>query len=278
MSLVLRSELIVGQGFDTPVGAVHLAGVIKDSPGQQAARTLGRYALVHITAGSGYYSDASGYRRAVTAGDMLVLFPDVPHRYGPVRGGQWDEFYIVFSGPAFDLWRQRGVISPARPVVPVQPLGVWYERWRALVDGCESLGPSAKTARVCRLLELLALAAGSDASSGLANAEPRWLTAAKARLAADLSADVDLAEVSDAVGLSYENFRKRFAAETGTSPGLYRSRIKIATACELLTTTAMPLKQIAEALGFGDEFHFSHRFKQVRGVSPSRYRAGARAE
>ncbi len=273
MSLVTRSQLILSQGFETPAGSFHLAGVIKKSSGTMAMRRLERYAIVHVTEGSGSYSDANGYRANVSAGDFLLLFPDIPHQYGPGRGEHWDEFYIVFSGPVFDLWRARGILSPGRPVIPLTPIDQWYDRWRELVDGAEALPASVQLAKVCRLVELLSLAV-HQAPAASDDFEPPWLSSSKALLAASLDQEVDIAAIAASVGLSYESFRKRFAAAVGVSPGQYRRRLKIATASELLTTTNMTLKQIAEALGFGDEFHFSHRFKQITGLAPSRYRAG----
>ena len=44
-------------------------------------------------------------------------------------------------------------------------------------------------------------------------------------------------------------------------------------ACQWLTGTPMTLKEIASRLGYGDQFHFSRKFKAFSGVSPSMYRA-----
>lgn len=75
-------------------------------------RVLGSYALVYVVGGGGEYSDARGTRRQVSEGDLIWVFPDIPHAYGPARGGRWDEIYLVFDGPVFDLWRQRGLLDP----------------------------------------------------------------------------------------------------------------------------------------------------------------------
>ena len=37
----------------------------------------------------------------------------------------------------------------------------------------------------------------------------------------------------------------------------------------LLRETTIPLRTIAEALGFVDEFHLSHAYNRARGIAPS---------
>jgi AraC family transcriptional activator of pobA len=43
-------------------------------------------------------------------------------------------------------------------------------------------------------------------------------------------------------------------------------------ACHWMQYTRMTNAQIATRLGFSDEFHFSRRFRQLRGQSPSEFR------
>jgi AraC-like DNA-binding protein len=40
----------------------------------------------------------------------------------------------------------------------------------------------------------------------------------------------------------------------------------------LLTTTDLPLREIAQSCGFADVHHFSKAFKRIVGVSPGAYR------
>ena len=54
--------------------------------------------------------------------------------------------------------------------------------------------------------------------------------------------------------------------------GRYRAGRRIETACDLLQYTTMTGAQIAERLGFSDEYHFSKRFKELRGKSPRQFR------
>jgi hypothetical protein len=95
-------------------------------------RDLGSYAMVYLLAGGGEFGDASSHAQKVGPGDLMWLFPGVPHYYGPHPGGRWDEIYLVFDGPLIDLWRRQNVISPDRPVWHLEPVSLWHQRLEAI--------------------------------------------------------------------------------------------------------------------------------------------------
>jgi AraC-like DNA-binding protein len=99
-----------------------------------------------------------------------------------------------------------------------------------------------------------------------------WLAEAKAMLDVDLEIKIAPKTVARNLDMSYETFRKGFQKQFGVSPGLYRTQRRISVARRLLKLTTMTQQQIAEHLGFSDEFHFSKRFKQIEGVTPREYR------
>ncbi|MBM7563118.1 AraC family transcriptional regulator [Paenibacillus sacheonensis] len=73
-------------------------------------------------------------------------------------------------------------------------------------------------------------------------------------------------------GLSRTVFFARFRARTGMSPSRYMQELKLSSAKAALETTNAALKEIASALQFYDEFHFSKLFKQRYGMAPRAYR------
>ena len=77
------------------------------------------------------------------------------------------------------------------------------------------------------------------------------------------------------MGLSPESFRKRFTYETGLAPARFRTQQRIKAAHALLQRPNLTLRAIADSLGFSDEFHFSRRFKDVKGKKPKQYRKDA---
>ena len=263
MSLANDKPRIVFQtSAGSPLGRVSLAGLLKEHAGvpEKPMRTLGNYAVVYLLRGQGTFKDALGVRRKLLPGDLLTVFPEIAHWYGPEKGSLWDEFYIVFSGPLFDLWRAKGLLDPAKPVRHVEPLDYWLRRLQEIVTDEEDA-----LQQVCSLQRLLAEAV--EAADDLY--EPTWLAQARNLLQTE-GEEVEL--VAKTLGMSYETFRKRFCAATGVSPGQYHTMKVIDKACALMIAGELTNKEIAERLHFCDEFHFSRRFKKIMGLTPTQFR------
>ena len=63
-----------------------------------------------------------------------------------------------------------------------------------------------------------------------------------------------------------------FRVSFGMPPHAWIAARRLDRARPLLTAGALPLQQVADACGYADLSHFSHRFRSSAGVSPSRYR------
>ncbi len=268
------SQRIATAGAYSPMGGITLAGQLtaSEGTGHNPMRLLGSYAVVYLLAGGGDFSDALGRRQSVSAGDLLLIFPDVPHEYGPKPGGQWDEIYFVFNGPVFDEWRSAGLIDPREPIWHAKPVATWHRRFLAVCAG-QHEGVSAALLELARLQGVLAdfRAAWRPAQARQPEVAPAWLNPVCVELErADVVPDWD--RLAAMAGFSYERFRKRFAELKGVPPARYRLMRLVDQAGLLLTADDRPLRVIAGELGFCDEFHFSKLFKQRTGLSPSAFR------
>ncbi|MEI8196996.1 MAG: AraC family transcriptional regulator [Phycisphaerae bacterium] len=267
----IHTQLRFQTADQSPLGRVRLAGFVRNSAGigQDTMRTFGSYAFVYLLEGKGRFSDARGTDCPVTAGDLMVVFPDIAHCYGPVGDLDWTEFYIVFDGPVFDLWRTRGLLEPAEPVWHLEPIAYWRAAMEQVV--AEGL-PVSMLERVGRLqcLQSEMVAAQRGARPG---EETQWLRRAQQLLQEGVPRNcADLEQVAAALDMSYEGFRKRFARLAGMPPARYRNQLLIDEACRLMQGRQMSIKRVARACGFCDEFHFSRSFKRVVGVTPSDFR------
>ncbi len=266
-------RLFTAQGSSPALGHISLAG-IQTTVGlpKHTLRVLGQYAVVYVTSGQGDLRDALGLYRTVGPGDLLFIFPEIGHTYGPYQGQVWDEIFIVFGGPVFDLWRDSRLLDPTQPILHLEPVEFWS---RQLVDSVWSAPQSSSEAmlmRICRLQQFIA-DARRHGQIGTADAgDSAWLSQARAMLESEMTRQPDYGAISRQLGMSYDGFRRRFAREMGLSPGKYHGQYRISQACQLLVTEPMTLKEIAIRLGFSDEFHLSKRFKQIVGMSPREFR------
>ena len=82
---------------------------------------------------------------------------------------------------------------------------------------------------------------------------------------------VTLTELSELVQLSSTYLSRAFKETTGYSVIEFFNKIKIDKAKELIIEGNKRVKEVAQALGFTDEFYFSRIFKKIEGISPSEY-------
>lgn len=237
-----------------------------DTP--DAWRVFRKFALVYLTGGGGRYMDARGRDIALHAGDAILVFPQLAHCYGPrAQDDMWQEIYLVFEGPVFDQWLDAGMLDERQPVCHVEPVGLWRRRMVEVIDSQPPQNELEAMTEVCRLQLLLAdmLAA---AGSPHGDTHGSWLRQAMGHLDQGLSPQA----AARAMHCSYASFRKRFTQGMRVSPSRHQARCTIDKACRLIHQGGLTDKQIADALGFCDEFHFSKRFKQITGLSPRAYR------
>ena len=98
------------------------------------------------------------------------------------------------------------------------------------------------------------------------------ITKARLRIPESLESNLTIQQVADQMGVSYSNFRKLFKEHTGISPAIYQQDLRLQRAKELLSTTAMSIKEIAYRLNFESPDYFSAKFKIKTGRRPSELR------
>jgi AraC-like DNA-binding protein len=233
---------------------------------------LDHYALVYITDGGGHFEDTLGCQHRITQGDLLFLFPGIGHTYGPGKQEFWYEIFIVFEGLIFDLWQSQDLLNPHRPVLHLEPVDYWFKQFRDAIWSIPQSGQEYGLVRVCRLQQLLAEILAHNHKQGDDKVDQVWLSEAKAMLTTEFNRSPDYERIADRLGMSYDGFRKRFTRETGVSPARYHTLRRMDRACELLLNEKSTVKGIAHQLGFSDEYHFSKRFKQIIGMSPTGFR------
>ncbi len=82
----------------------------------------------------------------------------------------------------------------------------------------------------------------------------------------------DYQQLAQRYNMSVSNFRRHFRQATGTAIHLYVLQCRIARAKTLLIETNLPMKHIAQQLGYSDIYYFSRQFRDLVGVPPTTYR------
>jgi AraC family transcriptional regulator len=111
------------------------------------------------------------------------------------------------------------------------------------------------------------------------NALPKWrLRRVEQHIADHFDRCISLSELANVAGLSRMHFAAQFRTATGYRPREYLLNHRVEHAKILLATTARPLAEIALAVGFSTQAHFSTVFKRISGQSPARWRLASKGE
>lgn len=77
---------------------------------------------------------------------------------------------------------------------------------------------------------------------------------------------------ADGLHISVSHFQHLYSRFFGISFQNDLIRMRISHAETLLQTTELPMEQIAQACGYSNTVHFFRQFKQLRGITPAKYR------
>ena len=267
--LPTATKVLIQDSVYSPLGGINLAGVVRGGIGVPVPnRILHRYSLVYVFEGLGWYTDESVTDLDVGPGDVIQIAPNSRHGYGPREHLDWHEVYLIFEGPIFDVWAQQNCFDLGGPVHNLKPIDYWRDRFLDAVqpvDRNSRFGAITEVMRVQQLLLDLQLAIRGDDQPQ----DSAWLSQAKAALTDSASGQ----EAAHKLDMGYEAFRKKFRKLYGVPPARYHAGQQMKRACELLAATELTVQQIARELDYCDEFHFSKRFSQIIGCSPTTYRA-----
>ena len=79
-----------------------------------------------------------------------------------------------------------------------------------------------------------------------------------------------VAQMAQLAAISPSRLHEWFRAELDTSPRAWLAEVRVARACQLLRTSSLPLAQVAQRCGYGDQSALTHA---LRSCPPRRLRA-----
>ena len=243
----------------------------------ETGRQLKEYQLIYITKGRGVFESEPTGRVRVEAGQVILLFPGVWHRYRPVKSEGWDENWFGFGGEYADrimrefFSTQKAVIRTGYNEELRLCVRAMSELMKKAPPGYQQLLAAEATNALARVRSLSL--GYCSANQGMMNIVQQ----ARCFLLAHSDTVIDMPALAKRLGMSYASFRVLFKAQTGMAPNQYLLNIRINKAFELLTGTQQNITEIAERLGFSSVYYFSRLFKKKTDLSPLQWRAKNRA-
>jgi AraC family transcriptional regulator len=109
------------------------------------------------------------------------------------------------------------------------------------------------------------------------NALPKWrLKRVQEYVRTHLENNISLTDLARVAGLSRMHFAAQFRVATGHRPHEHVLHQRIECAKDILSSSDTPLAEVALAVGFQAQAHFSTVFKRLTDETPARWRAGRR--
>ena len=237
-------------------------------------RILHAYQMLFITEGAGLFESAARPRKQrVEAGTVMLLFPEVWHRYAPDPKTGWAEHWIECRGACFDRARKAGVIRPGKPIVRTgldPDLLHCYERCHAVAQRSAPAKQAVLSTLALQILAILSQAARTAQS--VAPRIEEAIQRAQVLISERCSQPINVQLLAEELRVGYSHFRQAFRRCTGVSPKQFHTQVRLQKAQDLLTNTLMTVKDISEVLGFDSPFHLSNQFKARTGLAPQPWR------
>lgn len=104
------------------------------------------------------------------------------------------------------------------------------------------------------------------------NSEAAEITRAREFIHLHLTEPLDLKQVAESANLSSCYFCRKFKESVGMTFTSYLARTRVEAAKKLLANPQLRVSEIAFEVGFQSLTHFNRVFKEVTGLSPTRYR------
>lgn len=239
-------------------------------------RIIQHHKLIFITKGKGHII-VQHKRYQVKEGMLLYICPNLQYSIevdieDPVSFFSVHFSYatVGFAGDKWDITADTDML----PLEPVQVLKDYYQIndiFKKLVENWIGKLPGYEFITKTLLQELL-----FEIFQNIKKNSPNYSTSLKVEkiieyMRHNIDNKLTLADLSKLVQLSPAYLSRVFKETTGYSVIELFNKIKVDKAKELIIEGDKKIKEVAQILGFTDEFYFSRIFKRIEGLSPSEY-------
>lgn len=234
-------------------------------------RILNGLYIVYIARGKGVFESENTAATTIREGTCFMLFPKVWHRYHPDPEYGWQEYWLGFQGEVMQTWLKKKCIPAQDIFYDVGHNSHLITLFLKILKYAQENPPGLQQIITGIAMEILGLVLGTGKDSPPHTLEQKieW---AKILMAENLEKPLYVPELAAELAMSYSLFRKSFKNITGISPGQFHLQKRLEKARELLSTTLLPVEEIAALLGFESIYYFSRIFRAKAGYSPTAYR------
>lgn len=192
------------------------------------------------------------------------------HVYDPDINSNWQNLWVLFDGAAAECACKQLIPRPG--ITSIKSIAKLGEYWQKLSSYVLDDNEISDERAFCMLHNIL-LELREQSMSFMESQPSPAINEAIIFMRNNLrNPEVDFRRLANKNGICPDSLRKRFKRETGIAMHQYFIQLKINAAKSMLSSLSYPIGELAEFLGFEDQYYFSRLFKKKMGVSPSKYR------
>lgn len=260
------NDNIYTYGETSPSLFVSLYGFEKNSatarfgPGQRTT-----FILQFVTKGKGYFNG-----NLVTENQAFFITPYTKIEYHPDSSEPWQYFWLNFTGLAVpDIFAKIGIDYRKNQIFNYD-----FKNW--LVDFIKNIqifeeqdkGGLYGNAIFYSIYSLLK----ADKNLIKQDKKTKHVSEAVHFIHNNFHKKISTSDVAKAINLDKRYLSSIFKEKLQLTVSEYIAKIKLDKSKELLQSTNLRISDIANTVGFDDQFHFSKFFKKSEGLSPMQYR------
>ena len=241
-------------------------------------RVLQEYQINYITEGEGIMETRAG-SYPIREGSVILLRPNVWHRYRPLRQTGWMEHYVGFMGELADKMIKSSELLSESPVMQIGFQETIINSFHDIFNHAITEKPGYHQVCSGLVIQILGHIISIKRNENFRhNQIEKAIQKACLIIRDNPSKNLNIENLASDLNVNYSLFRKAFKKYTGLSPMQYHTSLRMKQAIYLLTNTELSVKEISFNLGFCSVFYFSKLFKEKTGRTPSDYRRSNRSK
>jgi len=229
--------------------------------------------FIYCVKGHGW-CEMGGAHREVGPGDVLVIPPGNAHTYGADELRPWTIFWVHVKGDNVAPLLAELEAAQTNLVLPLGESPELLALFEELLDVAEHGYAASRLLYASQILgHLIGLMIWDSRRNSRGPLDStQKVVETIAYMKQHLDQHATAASFAALANLSESHYRSLFKRQIGYAPMDYFIRLRMHKACQLLDTTNLNIKQIANTVGYEDPLYFSRVFKAVVELTPTQYR------
>lgn len=235
---------------------------------------MDHYKLFFALAGSGSF-DIGNQSFEINPASGFVIPPNVVASYKPLIEGEWQYFWITFSGKNADVYLHRANLSKEQPIFTIDDANTFQSYFSDLfhsISHSKSMDLKALSA-FYNLMSMIIDHCSTDCKSNEhITQQDYYLNQSIEFIQTNYTRHLQIEEIANYVSVDRKYLYQIFKDKLNQSPKQYLIDLRMKRAIDLLKSSDLSILQIANSIGYADPFLFSKMFKKKTGSSPTEHR------